>query len=198
MGSVRRRIGTAALLTLLALCAAPASAATDFPSIGLGGGKQGEYEWSAKAVHPAGPAGARPAAARRPCLVVNTTWQTGRFDIHRSISRQCVLRTELLTATSQPLIASGAQPSSGGDPEMTAVGMIFAPSARTVQVEFCDGGGQTIQLHSLDTSRFRDSGLRRFSYAAFAVRGSWCAARISALDGAGRVLWDSGNEEPAL
>lgn len=187
------------MLALLGVALASASAAGphSLPWVGLGAGKHGAYEWSAKAVRPTAPAGAKRAGARRPCLVVDTIWRTGRFELHRSESRQCVEPGEPLSATSAPLITSGAQPSTGADVQMTAIGMLFAAPTSVVTVLFCDGTHQTIHLRSIGGAEASVAGLESFRYAAFAVEGLWCAERISSRDAAGRTLWDSGDPEAA-
>ena len=178
---------------LAALAAAPSSAGTpDSESgVGLGDGKLGDYVWSIKAKRPEGPAGAGPKGAKRPCLVVGTTWQSGQFDVHRSKYRQCADDAGL-TSSGPPLLASGMQPSTGAAAEMTAVGMIFAPAARRVSITLDGGERETIPLQILNPAQAGVAGLRRFRYAAFAVRGTWCAERLVSQDASGRPLWDSG------
>ncbi len=183
-------------LALLGLCAATAIAAGTGPSpwVGLGGGKSGDYLWAVKAKRPAGPAGVGPEGARRPCLVVGTLWRVSPFSYHRSKNRQCVDADGSLDPRGAPLVASGAQPSSGGPADLTAVGMIFAPTARRVRVTECDGSSETIRLRELPADQASSAKLGRFSYAAFAVHGEWCAERLISEGASGRVLWDSATE----
>src|ERR1700710_2454231 len=128
------------VLVLFALIAstADAGAAKPSPWVGLGNGKSGDYLWAVKAKRPDGPAGAGPAGAGRPCLVVGTTWQVSPFSYHRSKNKQCVDASGSLDPRQAPLVASGAQPTNGSRAELTAVGMIFAPAARRVRVTLCD------------------------------------------------------------
>ncbi len=168
------------------------------PWIGLGAGKSGDYLWAVKAKRPDGPAGAGTSGAHRPCLVVGTTWRVSRFSFHRNKSKQCVDPDGSLEPRGAPLVASGAQPSSGAPADLTAVGMIFAASARSVRVTLCDGSAETIRLHEIPAADASSARLGRFSYAAFAVHGEWCAERLVSEGASGRILWDSaGEEEPA-
>lgn len=181
---------------ILPVLAATAFAArpADSPWVGLGGGKSGDYLWAVKAKRPEGPAGAGPSGAQRPCLVVGTLWRVSRFSYHRNKNRQCVDADDSLDPHQAPLVASGAQPSNGGPAELTAVGMIFAPTARRVRVTLCDGDEETIRLDELPASQASSAKLGRFSYAAFAVHGEWCAERLISEGVSGRVLWDSASE----
>lgn len=190
------RLAVPALLIVLALIASAAVAAVpeSSPWVGLGGGKSGDYLWAVKAKRPDGPAGAGPSGARRPCLVVGTLWQVSRFSYHRNKNKQCVDPDASLAPREAPLVASGAQPSNGGRTELTAVGMIFAPTARRVLVTLCGGKQETIRLHELAASQASSAELGRFSYAAFAVHGEWCAERLVSEGASGRVLWDSATE----
>ena len=138
--------------------------------------------------------GGGPAGAHRPCLLVGTTWQVGPFDFRRSRYRACTGPKGRLNADDPPLIATGVQPSTGNSVDMTAVGMIFAPKVRRVKVSLPGGRQQVVHLHRLSHRQARAARLGRFAYAAFARRGLWCAERMIALSGSGRVLWDSGTD----
>lgn len=178
----------AAMLVLACSAGASAKSTPTREPIGLGGGRLGDYLWNVEAARQDGNG---PGAAQRPCLMVGTKWQVGPLSFRRSRSRECAGAAEL-TAAGPPLTAAGAQPSTGGTPRLTAVGMIFAPAARRAQVALAGGRSMTIHLRLVSPASARDAGLERFRYAAFAVHGSWCVERIVSESATGRVLWDSG------
>ena len=107
--------------------------------------------------------------AARPCIFVGTTWQIGPFNYRRSKDRRCASR---LSPSEAPLVASGAQPSTGAAVKLTAVGMISASAVRHVRVTFSGGRTTTIALHRLPSARARKAGMGDLRYAAFAVRES--------------------------
>src|SRR4051794_16915590 len=150
-----------------------ASAAPDDPWTGLKSGRVGEYLWEVKTKRKDGRTG-----AQQPCLMVGTTWELGPFNYRRSRYRACTAAEGDLTATDPPLIATGVQPSSGDRADMTAVGMIFAPAARSVRISRSDGRQETIHLHRFSYRQAHSARLSRFEYAAFATRGLWCAERM--------------------
>jgi len=47
-------------------------------------------------------------------------------------------------------------------------------------------------MQPIDSEQARRLGLGSFRYAAFSIRGVWCAERMVSLGAAGSVLWDSG------
>jgi hypothetical protein len=181
----------AGLLVLSIGVSASAVPAKAGPLLGLAGGNVGSYRWMVEAKRPNGPAGAGQLGTRRPCLVVGTKWRIGPYSYRRSQSRQCA-GAEGLSASEPPLVASGAQPSSGGPAKLTAVGMIFAPAVRRLRVTLANGSTKTIQATMLSSDKARYVGLAPFRYAAFATHGEWCAERLVTENAAGRVLWDSG------
>ena len=135
-----------------------------------------------------GPPGAG-APGGSACLV-GSRWRFGRFSYRRSRYRQCTEPGERLRAGSVPLIANSLQNGGRAGGELSAVGMVFAPAARRVRLTFADGSEATIALR-----RGRVAGLRRFRYAAFLVRGIWCAERVVSEAASGRTLWDSGVDQ---
>jgi hypothetical protein len=167
------------------------AAAPSDPWTGLKSGRVGDYLWEVKAKRKAG-TGA--AGIRQPCLLVGTTWELGPFNYRRSRYRACAGAEGHLTAADPPLIATGVQPSSGTAVDMTAVGMIFAPAARMVRVTLPGGLEETIHLRRFSHHQARAARLSRFEYAAFAIRGLWCAERMVSLSGTEKVLWDSGTD----
>jgi hypothetical protein len=160
---------------------------------GLDGGRVGEYLWEVKAKRQPGAGGQE--GAQRPCLLVGTTWQLGPYNFHRSRYRACTGASSQLTSSTPPLLATGVQPSSGNSVKMTAVGMIFAPAVRQVRITLSGGREQTIHLHKFSPSQANSARLTRFEYAAFAIRGLWCAERLISQSATGKVLWDSGANE---
>lgn len=184
----------AALIGMVGLSATQASAAS-VPRdswVGLDDGRLGDYLWEVKAKRQVEGGGSE--GAQRPCLMVGTTWELSPFNYRRSRYRACAGATGHLTAADPPLIATGVQPSSGEAVDMTAVGMIFAPAARRVRITLSGGRQQTVQLHKFSPTQARSARLNRFEYAAFAVRGLWCAERIVSESASGKVLWDSGTD----
>jgi hypothetical protein len=95
-----------------------------------------------------------------------------------------------LGPSSAPLIA--ASPQAAGEKRGTigAVGLLFSPAARRVQLSFADGSVASVALRP-----GRVAGLPRFRYAVFLARGVWCAERVLGEDAAGRTLWDSGVDQ---
>jgi hypothetical protein len=77
---------------------------------------------------------------------------------------------------------------------MTAVGMIFAPAVRQVQITLSSGREEVVHLHKFSHRQAHSARLSRFEYAAFATRGLWCAERMISLGATGRTLWDSGTD----
>jgi len=76
---------------------------------------------------------------------------------------------------------------------MTATAMVFAPVTAQIEVTHANGSVETIPLVRLTAEQARHSGLSRLRYAAFAVEGAWCVARIESFDRSGQRLWRSGN-----
>jgi hypothetical protein len=187
-----RFLAGALLLPLLATVAmASASSPSAHETIGLGGGRLGEYLWNVEAMRQDGGPASGLGAAQSPCLLVGTKWQVGPLNFRRSRNRECAGATDL-TAAGPPLTAAGAQPSTGGHPRLTAVGMIFAPAARRVRVVLGGGRSMMIGLRAPSPAQAHEAGLERFRYAAFAVHGAWCVERMVSESASGRVLWDSG------
>jgi hypothetical protein len=160
--------------------------------VGLDKGRVSDYLWEVKAMRRQGSTGR--AGAQRPCLLVGTTWELGPFNYRRSRFRACTGPAGRLIAGEAPLVATSVQPSSGTAVDMTAVGMIFAPTVRRVQVTLPDGRMQTIHLQQLKRSQARSAHLDRFEFAAFAFRGLWCAERMVSESATGKILWDSGTD----
>jgi hypothetical protein len=191
-----RVLALAAVGGLLAVLAGQGTAAAAAPSpwIGLDSGRMGGFQWSVKAKHPGGRAGAGQLGAQRPCLLVGSMWQLGPYNFRRNKYRTCSEPTGRLAASEPPLIATSVQPTSATAGEMTAVGMLFAPAAARVRVTFTGGTSETIPLDQMTPTQAQAARLGRFHYAAFAVRGLWCPERLSTQDASGRTLWDSGPE----
>lgn len=92
----------------------------------------------------------------------------------------------LWTTTSEP---NQAETETG----MTAVAMVFAPVAASVQATLVGGSVETIGLRRLTSAQARTAGLARLRYAAFATVGTWCVARLESFDRTGHRLWRSGD-----
>ena len=156
----------------------------------------GDVLWSVRVSRPDGSTRQGHLAARQPCLQVGTKWELNRFDYRRSQYEGCVDASSHLTATAAPLVVSGGQASSLDNVKLTAVGMIFAPAARRVQVAFGDGTRETIPLRASSPSQEREARLGHFRYAAFAVRGRWSVERMASQSSSGRTLWENSAELP--
>ncbi len=182
------------LLLLAVVRAAPASPrAASWTQ--LASGSRGDYFWSVKVNLGEGPTEAGSLGAQRPCLLVGAGWRSGALEYHRSRYRECAAGASL-SRTGPPLIAIGAQPSTGAPVRFSAVGMVFPPAARRVRITYGDGSSETVRLLRLPkSSRGRASGLGGLRYAAFATHGTWCAERLVSLGAGGKVLWDSGVDE---
>jgi hypothetical protein len=168
----------------LGVQAAPAAAPDSWT--GLKSGRVGDYLWEVKAK--------RKDDARQPCLLVGTSWELGPYNYRRSRYRACAGADGHLTAADPPLVATGVQPSTGNSADMTAVGMIFAPAVRQVRITLSDGREEIVHLQKFSARQARSARLSRFEYAAFAVRGLWCAERIVSIGATGGTLWDSGTD----
>jgi hypothetical protein len=181
--SCRLLLGALGVLILGAVFAAPAFCAPAGPWFKLGAEDQGSYRWSVRT---------RPSAGGdEPCLLVAAIWRSGPLEYHRSTDRDCA-PSGALREPGPPLIVGGAQPSTGASVQKTAIGMIFAPSARRVRIEFAGGRTESIRLRKFSSAQGEDLKMGPFSYAAFAIDGEWCAERLTSLNAGGGVLWDSG------
>ncbi|HEX6229188.1 MAG TPA: hypothetical protein VFZ41_06960 [Solirubrobacterales bacterium] len=188
-----------AALILLSLSVAPATASA--PAAGewaeLDSGRLGDYLWSVKAKHAGTGARTGSRAAKSSCLVVRTKWNLGPYDFRITRYRRCGDGSSRLAPTQRPLIVSGELPRTPTRPKLTTVGMIFSAAIRRVRVTLADGSRRTIRLDRLSSFEARSTGLERVSYAAFSVRGPWCAERLVSQSAAGRTLWDSGAHDLA-
>jgi hypothetical protein len=189
--------GALAVACLLAL-ASPAGADEASPWLGLGGGRVGEFQWSVKVKRPASTPPSGVDGALRPCLLVGTKWQIGSFSYRRSRFRTCADASDGIRLKDPPLIASGIQPGAGASAArgMTAIGALVAPPVRRIWVLLSNGRRTTLRLRRMTPEQARTARIRRYRYAAFAVRGEWCAERTVTYDGRGRTLYDSGPEAP--
>lgn len=193
-GKTGKGVVVAAMAVLaFALSAQPGAAQTREQWLGLAAGHVGDYDWTVAAKRRGGPTGAGQQGARRPCLLVGTTWQTGPYSYLRSKNRQCA-DSGGLTANDPPLVANGMQPNGGARAQITVVGMIFPKAARRARVTLADGERRTIRLSKLNPVQSHAAGLVPFRYAAFAAHGEWCAERLVSENARGRVLWDSGTD----
>jgi hypothetical protein len=184
----RLLFGLFGVLALSASFAASARSASYEPWAKLAAEDRGSYQWSVKA--------GTSAASKRPCLLVAASWRTGPLEYHRSTYRECA-STPALSRTGPPLIASAAQPSAGASVKMSAIGMIFSPAARRVRITLAGGRTESVPLRSFEPAHARGIELPPFRYAAFAIRGEWCAERLVSLGASGAVLWDSGIDDYA-
>lgn len=184
------RASTLILLGGLLLGVACSHAATGPPWMKLETSRGSDYAWTVK-VKPGGGQVSRVPEAPGPCVLVDTMWRSGPLEYHRNKYRECG-SGQALSDVSPPLVATGMRPAGGGSGQMSVVGMIAAPAVRRIRITFRDGAEETIQMRPMDSEQAQRMGLGRFRYAAFAIRGVWCAERLVSLGEGGSVLWDSG------
>jgi hypothetical protein len=192
MDRIAKRIALTAIVGMaLTISSAAAAPAASSAWVVLDSGRQGDYLWSVKATRSGGAAEAGSQSdARHPCLLVGTKWLRGPYSYGRSRYRQCADAPGRLAATEQPLIASGVVPSSGPQPKLTAVGMIFASKVGRVRITYADGTQATIPAHEFSPDQSRIGGLAGLRYAAFSVRGPWCPEQLVSQSRSGRTLWE--------
>jgi len=178
------------LLGGLLLGAACSQAAGGPPWTKLDASRGSDYAWSVK-VRPSGGQVGRISEEPGPCVMVATMWRSGPLEYHRNKYRECG-SGQALSDAGPPLVATGMQPAGGGSGQMSVVGMVSAPTVRRVRITFRGGSEQTIRMQPIRSEQARRLGLGRFRYAAFTIRGVWCAERLVSLSAAGSVLWDSG------
>lgn len=184
------RASTLILLGGLLLGVACSQAATGPPWTKLDASRGSDYAWAVK-VKPGGGRGGRVPEEPGPCVLVDTMWRSGPLEYHRSKYRECG-SGQGLSEVGPPLVATGMRPAGGRAGQMSVVGMISAPAVRRIRITFRDGAEETIQMRPIDSEQAQRLGLGRYRYAAFAIRGVWCAERLVSLSAAGGVLWDSG------
>jgi hypothetical protein len=178
------------LLGGLLLGAAGSQAAAGPSWMKLDASRGSGYAWAVK-VKPGGGRVSRVSEEPGPCVLVETMWRSGPLEQHRSKYRECG-SGQALSDVSPPLVAMGMQPAGDGSGKMSVVGMISGPAVRRVRITFRGGAEETIQMRPIESEQARRLGLGRFRYAAFAIRGVWCAERLVSLGAGGGVLWDSG------
>lgn len=187
MGRARQSLlSLLVVLVLGAAFAAPANSALSSSWAKLGAEDRESYRWSVKV--------RANDAAKGPCLLVAASWRSGPLEFHRSTYRECA-SPAVLGRYGSPLIASATQQSAGASVQMSAVGMIFAPATRRVRITLAGGRTETIHLRRFEPSHARGAELPSFRYAAFAIRGEWCAERLVSLGASGAALWDSGLDD---
>jgi hypothetical protein len=178
----------------------PLSGSLAVPSVTLGagkGGQAGQYTWEISAYGREGRLPLAPHDRQRPCVdvymrqidrvghTVNLHDTAACYGLPSSVPGY-------LTATREPLIAVGRAPIGRQKPTtLTAVGMIFAPAATTLEATFEDGDTQTLALHQLNPQQARTIDRGPFSYAAFAVEGRWCPVQLVSRNADGEALWEA-------
>lgn len=197
MSRLLKRIALTAIVGMaLSVSSAIAAPAASSAWVVLDHGRQGDYLWSVKARRSGGPAEAGSQRdSREPCLLVGTKWMRSRFSYGRSRYRQCADTPGTLAATEPPLVASGVVPSSGPQPRLTAVGMIFSSKVRRVRITYADGSSATIPANEFSPDQSHEAELSGLRYAAFSVRGPWCPELMASISGSGRTLWEGAPEK---
>ncbi len=74
--------------------------------------------------------------------------------------------------------------------------MIFASGVRGARITVSDGSSTVIRARRLETEEAYRAGLDDYRYAAFSVRGPWCAVRLASQGRTGRTLWSGGINIP--
>jgi len=192
----RKRL-TAALLALgIAFTASNAAAAAPVSGlwVELDGGQVGAYSRSVGA-NRAAQGRASKARSQSPCLQVGALLRTGPLSYLRQRYRACAASAGRPKASQAPVVANATQPSNGAAARMTAVGMLVPAAVQRLEVTFGDGSRTAIPLRDLSPAQAQATSLPGYHYAAFVVRGEWCAERMVTEAGAGRTLWDSGPRE---
>jgi len=184
------RASTLILLGGLLIGVAFSRAAAGPPWMKLDASRGSDYSWAVKVRPGGGPVGRVPSEPG-PCVLVATMWRSGPLEQHRSRYRECG-SGQALSDAGPPLVATGMRPAGNGSAQMSVVGMISAPAVRRVRITFRGGNEETVRMQPIDSQQAQRVGLGRFRYAAFAIRGVWCAERLVSLGAAGSVLWDSG------
>ena len=197
MSRLLKRIALTAIVGMaLSVSSAIAAPAASSAWGVLDHGRQGDSLWSVKARRSGGPAEAGSQRdSREPCLLVGTKWMRSRFSYGRSRYRQCADTPGTLAATEPPLVASGVVPSSGPQPRLTAVGMIFSSKVRRVRITYADGSSATIPANEFSPDQSHEAELSGLRYAAFSVRGPWCPELMASISGSGRTLWEGAPEK---
>jgi hypothetical protein len=197
MKRLLKRIALTAIAAMaLSVSSAIASPAASSAWVVLDHGRQGDYLWSVKARRSGGPAEAGSQSdPREPCLLVGTKWMRSRFSYGRSRYRQCADASTGPAAAEAPLVASGVVPSSGPQPKLTAVGMIFSSRVRRIRITYAGGESSTIPASEFSPDQSHDGELSGLRYAAFSVRGPWCPDRMASISGSGRTLWEGAPEK---
>ncbi len=197
MSRVLKRIVLTAIVGMaLSVSSAIAAPAASSAWVVLDHGRQGDYLWSVKARRSGGPAEAGSQSdARQPCLLVGTKWMRSRFSYGRSRYRQCADTPGSLAATEAPLVASGVVPSTGPQPKLTAVGMIFSSKVHRVRITYADGTTATIPANEFSADQLHAGELSGLRYAAFSVRGPWCPESMASISASGRTLWEGAPEK---
>jgi hypothetical protein len=201
--STTRRGGLAALaaLTALAVCHPATGGAAAIPSragewIVLDSGRLGDQVWSIKAMRGSGGSSSRAGGARESCIAIGAITKLGPLSFHRSSYRHCDSLPTRSTTAGSPLVASGVFSGQEKGQELTAVGMIFPSSVRRARVTFSDGSSTLIKAEKLDTEEARKAALNEYRYAAFSVRGPWCATGLTSISRTGRTLWSGPIDTP--
>jgi hypothetical protein len=178
---------------LLALSVA-ATAAAPRPYVLLGGywiDEHKKYGWAYFAQRPGPPEGIGPHGAQRPCISISALIREGQ-SLRVRESELCYGIPHFLTATGEPLIVA-KEIYSNHRGSVKAFGVAASHAARYLKLTL-DHGYRTIRLRELNPIQARKTRLRPFRHAGFLMRGQWCIEQIVVLNGAKKVLWDSGSE----
>jgi hypothetical protein len=181
-------------LIVVALAAVTDSAsATSSPSPGrvdfrtsratLGSGEIEGDRWSASVSGPQGAGKGEPGADDRPCISVTAERLGGGGS-----TATCTFSQSLTPAGGGLWVTTSEPNQAGTETAMTALAMVFAPAAASVQATLRDGRVETIGLGRLTHAQAKAAGLKRLRYAAFATTGAWCVARLESFDRGGHRL----------
>lgn len=167
----------------------PAPSGSRTPAVQLASGEVEGDSWSTSVRREHGVPAGDPAAGGLPCIEARSESFSGG-----SVSVACAFGRPL-TPSGGALWATSSRPGeANGGTATTAVAMVFAPAAASLEATRLDGTVETVRLKRLSVSQARKAGLKRLRYAAFATAGLWCVRRLESFDRGGQRLWKSGDE----
>jgi hypothetical protein len=188
----------AGILGILLVMSISATAAAPRSYVWLGGywiDEHQKYGWSYFVQRPGPPEGTGSHGGQRPCISVAAVTREGS-SLRVNDNEFCYGIPHFLSAESEPLIVNNTV-FSNDKGSATAFGVAASHAARYLKLTL-DHGYRTIRLHELNPAQARKTRLRPFRHAGFLMRGHWCIEQFVVLNGAKKVLWDSGSEPCGL
>ena len=168
-------VGIALMVVVSAAGARPSG--VGHATVALGKGEESGFGWGVYAHRDKGRSG-----GKRPCITVRLLHREGQF-VGESDSVVC----KALPPTGPFIILSESV--GEGNSEFTVYGLAYAMRVSKLSLQFSSAGARTVQLHTLSQRQRRRSGLRRFRYGAFALRGDNCLEEVTGFDSSGQVVY---------